>query len=491
MPKFLILLMLLTVGCSAVGPDYSKPEMDLPDTWTRETDPALRPDKKEITRWWTVFRDPILNELIQNATRQNLDLKAAAARVEEARAELGGARGDYWPQVDGEAAASRQKTRGSALKPRGELDTYYSTGATASWELDLFGRVRRSVESATAELQATEEDRLDVMISMYAELAGTYINIRTLQARIRTAAKNIASQKEILNLTKARFRHGLANDLDVARAEQVLANTRAQVPALRAQLTRLKNSLGILLGRPPGALQKILTEPAPIPVPRDRTAAGIPADLLRRRPDIRGAERSLAAQTARIGMATAELYPAFSLTGTLDYMHTGLTDMFMPAHQAYGFGPTMRWNLFSGGKIRAQIKAEDARTKQALLSYEKTVLTALSEVENAMSGYRQQKKQLVSLRQAVNASARSLHLAERLYKDGLSDFQNVLDAQRELFSAEDRLDEARGSAAQYMVDLYRALGGGWNPRTGKSGIYPPETNKNSDPGKSIRKGEQG
>ncbi|MFO7817026.1 MAG: efflux transporter outer membrane subunit [Thermodesulfobacteriota bacterium] len=490
MHKLLIFFLLFAAGCTAVGPDYTQPKSEVPQGWNQIKDPALLPDRIKITNWWTLFNDPTLNQLIKKATRQNLNLRAAAARVEEARAQLRAARGGYLPEANADGSVSRQESRASALDPDGTLDTYYSAGMDASWELDLFGRIRRSVEASSAEFQATEEDRVDIMISMYAQVAGTYINIRTLQTRIKTALENITSQKEILKLTKSRFKYGLATDLDVAQAEQVLANTKARIPPLRIQLAETKNSLGTLLAQPPGAVDKILEESAPIPLPPERVAAGVPADLLRQRPDIRGAERRLAAQTARIGMATAELYPRFSLVGSIGYMHTDLNDLFIPASRAFSFGPSLGWNIFSGGKLRAQIDVEDARTKQALLTYEQTVLTALSEAENAMTGHIQQKIRLRALQDSVRASKRSLKLSEKLYKDGLSDFQNVLDAQRELFSAEDQLDQARGNAALYMVSLYRALGGGWDPVTRKSGVYSVDKTQEIKTENSADKGEQ-
>ncbi len=488
MYKLLVLSLFLAVGCTAVGPDYTKPELDPPNSWHQSFDPAIVPNKTKIKKWWSLFNDPVLDKLIQNSTGQNLNLKVAVARVEEARAKLGVARGDYLPSITADGSVTREESRGTQTDSDGILDTYYSTGMDVSWELDLFGRIKRSVQAATAEFQATQEDRIDVMISLYAQVASTYINIRTLQARLETALENIRSQKEILRLTKSRFKHGLATNLDVAQAEQVLANTEAAVPPLRIQLTEMKNSLCTLLGRPPSRLKQILNSSKSIPMPPDKVATGVPADLLRQRPDIRGAERRLAAQTARIGMTKAELYPILSLTGSLNYKNTEINDMFIPATRAFSFGPFFSWNIFNSGKIRQQIKVEDAKAKQSLFTYEQTLLTALSEVENAMTGYIQQKIRLKALNDSVQASERYLHLAEKLYKDGLSDFQNVLDAQRELFSVEDNLDKARGNAAQYIVTLYRALGGGWDPETRKSGIYVMEK-KNSK--KNLIKGEQG
>ncbi len=490
MYKLLIVILLLTAGCTAVGPDYNKPDLDPPKSWHQVSDPALLPDKTKIRKWWTVFNDPTLNMLIQNATKQNLDLKVAVATVEEARAQLGVARGDYLPSITAEGSGTREESRGTQMNSDGILDTYYSTGTDVSWELDLFGRIKRSVQAATAEFQATEEDRVDVMISLYAQVASTYINVRTLQARLKTALENIRSQKEILELTKSRFKHGLATDLDVAQAEQVLANTKSEVPPLRIQLIEEKNNLSTLLGRPPSSLGKILKHSKPIPMPPDKITTGVPADLLRQRPDLRGAERRLAAQTARIGMTKAELYPILSLTGNLNYKNTELHDMFVPGTRAFSFGPFLSWNIFNSGKIREQIKVEDARARQALFIYEQTLLTALSEVEDAMTGYIEQQTRLKALKDSVQASTRYLHLAEKLYKDGLSDFQNVLDAQRELFLAEDNLDKAKGNSAQYIVTLYKALGGGWDPETRKSGVYAMEKKGKEKIEKTI-KGDQG
>ena len=467
---FLMLVSAL-IGCSRfrkifpeVGPDYVPPKPDVPKTWHQPPDPALVPTKADIQRWWTVFHDPMLTRLIDQASTSNLDLRVAVARVNEARARLGVVRGQQAPVVDVGGSAIQSRTSENLGAPGGTTQTRYSVGLDASWEIDLFGRISRSLEAATAEFQATEEDRIDVMVTMYGEVARTYLLIRSLQARLAAANGNINSQKEVLALTQSRFKHGLATDLDVAQAERVLASSEAEVPPLRIELSRAINTMGVLLGKPPGTFYEELSKVKPTPIPPAQVAVGVPADLLRQRPDIRCAERQLAAQTARIGVATADLYPSLSLTGSLGLGSLNIGDLFNPASLLSSFGPALRWNLFDGGRVRSQIKVEDARTEQALLLYERTVLDALNEVENAMTAFVEQRIQFEAQQRAADASRRSLKLATKLYKDGLADFQNVLDSQRALFLYENQVAEAKGKAAINLVRLYKALGGGWDPK---------------------------
>lgn len=458
------LVLLLLGGCSGVGPDYVPPRMEMPAAWQELPDPALVPNPADNRHWWRVFDDSLLNRLIAMAETGNLDVRLAVSRIRESRAALGGARGSWWPEANAEGSAIRQRGSENGLNGNGgTTETLYGAGLDASWEIDLFGRIRRSVEAAEAEYQASREDAGDVLISMYAEVARTYLQIRTFQARLAAAEGNIESQRQVLKLTRSRFDNGLATGLDVAQAEQVLAASQAEVPPLRVGLSQSVYSLGILLAKPPGTLYKELILPAPIPVPPSQVAVGMPADLLRRRPDIRRAERQLAAQTARIGVATADLYPQLSLSGTFAFEAIDAGDLFQGASRAFGFGPTLRWLLFDGGRVRARIAGEDARTEQALLAYEQSVLNALNEAESAMSQYTNQRNRLTALERSVQAAQRSLHLATRLYRDGLVDFQNVLDAQRALFDNENLLAEARGNTSIYLVQLYKTLGGGWDP----------------------------
>ncbi|MEZ4601310.1 MAG: efflux transporter outer membrane subunit [Syntrophotaleaceae bacterium] len=457
-----LLVVFLVSGC-AVGPDYARPETAVPQTWRQVSDPALVPDRTVARDWWTVFDDPLLNRLIAEAARDNLDLRRAVARVREARARLGVARGEYFPEADARGDLSRQRESENLLRADGSTETFHGVGLDASWEIDLFGRISRQVESARAEYQASEEDRGDVLVSLYAEVAFTYFDLRTFQARLAAAEGNIRSQQEILKLTRSRFRNGLATGLDVAQAEQVLSASQAEVPPLRIALTRSINTMGVLLGKLPGTLFEELSRPEDIPVPPQEVAVGVPANLLRQRPDIRRAERLLAAQTARIGVATADLYPRLSLNGTFAFESFDAGDLFQGSSRAFGFGPSVRWLMFDGGRVRSQIQVQDALAEQALYQYEQTVLVALNEAENALTQYLEQRHRLAALERSVEAARRSLRLATRLYKDGLVDFQNVLDAQRVVFDNESQLAAARGDTVINLVEVYRTLGGGWDP----------------------------
>ncbi len=466
--RFLALATALALagGCT-VGPDYEKPETNTPEQWQQSVlsrDPALVPAPGEIEKWWEIFDDPILDRLIDEAGRSNYDLRIAIARVEEARSFVGVVSGQYAPQVGANADAQRSRISENQLPlPGGQTQNSFSLGVGATWEIDVFGRIRRSIEAATAEYQATEEDRNDVLIAVYAEVARNYINLRTAQTRLAASLHNIESQREIVELTKTRFKYGLSSDLDVAQAEQVLASSEATVPTIQLQLDTSMHALAVLLGKEPGALAEELAEPRPIPEVSDAVSIGVPADLVRRRPDIRRAERQLAAQTARIGMATAELYPRFNILGVFGLAAGKTSALFTSGSQTYTLGGGITWNLFAGGSIRNQIRVEDAKTEQALLRYEQTVLEALRQVEDSLVAVAEFSKRRAALVRNAEAAERSLRLALELYKDGLRDFQSTLDAERSLFDAVNLMATADGGATLALVDLYQSLGGGWNP----------------------------
>jgi len=457
-----LLVFLLPTGCVTVGPDYLPPVAEVPDEWQMMRASAFDRDKELTKKWWQVFADPLLTQLIGEASRDNLDLKTAVAKVKESRARIGVVSGVYYPQVDAVGEFSRQHGSENAVAGIGETANRNALGLEASWEIDLFGRISRSVEAANADFRATQEDRRDVQVSLLAEVASSYLTVRTLQARLAATEGNIESQRQVLSLTQTRFRYGLATDLDVAQAEDVLANSEAQVPPLRSALNQTINNIALLLGKPPGAYSVELRKPEPIPSPPSEVAVGVPTDLLRQRPDIRRAEQELAAQTARIGVATADLYPTLSLLGTIGVEATDAGDLISAGSHFYSLGPNIRWNVFAGGSIRSQIQVEDARAQQALLQYEKTVLNALREAENAMTAYQEERNRMEALTRSVKAARRTLTLAIQLYKDGLRDFQNVLDAERNVFSVENQLAESKGNIAINLVQLYKALGGGWN-----------------------------
>ncbi|MCP5523174.1 MAG: efflux transporter outer membrane subunit [Verrucomicrobiales bacterium] len=459
-------LWLGVLGCR-VGPDYQPPEVRVPDAWHQAAAVDVSSPASSLVRWWTLFQDPTLEALINRASTGNLNLKIAAARIDEARALRGVARSGLLPQVNatGNAQVMRFSEATTPVPPGGDRQTgFYSVGAAASWELDVWGRVRRAMESADASLAASVEDYRDTLVILNAEIAATYVEVRTLQERIRYAEQNAAMQAETLQLTRNLNDAGLVGDLDVSQASLNLARTRSAIPSYRAGLDQSINRLGVLLGHSPDALHAELVEPAPIPTPPQGILAGVPANLLRQRPDIRRAERLLAAQTARVGVATADLYPQLSLPGTLTL------EAFDPGNLdgsslAYAFGPALRWNLFSGGRIRNTIRAEEARTAQSLHAYEQTVLLALEDTENSLVAVARERDRQVEVIQARDSARTSVGLVKDLYRSGLTHFQNVLDMERSLAVEEDNLAVSRGALAADAVAVYRALGGGWDPQS--------------------------
>lgn len=465
--------LLLAASCS-VGPDYVPPEVDpdvVTDGFAAVEDPAFSSEESDITTWWEVFDDPLLSSLIGRAEEGNKDLKIALSRVTEARSRLGFAKAGRSPQIGIGGGAALTSNQFTGFETR----TVSSIGADVSWELDVFGRVARQIEAADAEFTATEEDQRDVRVSLFAEVARAYIGVRALQSQLASAERNIASQTEILALTELRSASGLSADLDVARARSVLAASEAAVPPLRINLSREINTLGVLIGKNPTSLQEELAEPRPIPVPPNSVTVGVPADLLRQRPDIRAAERRLAAQTARVGIATSDLYPSFGIGGSIgfndQFSNAGLFDA---GSRLFSLGPSMRWTIFDGGRTRAAIDVEDARVEQALLLYEQAVLSALEEVETSMTTFTEHGVRLGALERAAAESAEALRLSTILYRGGLIDYERVLDVQRSVLAQEREVANARGQAATSLVFLYRALGGGWDPDAVDAAAGPTE-----------------
>ena len=460
-----LLAVVLLAGC-AVGPDYVAPESDVPDIWHVQLTEGLAEGEADLQTWWTVLNDPLLESLIDRGIAGNLDLMQAVARIDEARAQRGVARGELFPSTDGIGSYRRDRLSEEThptIPGRSRTDNFYSVGLDASWELDVFGRIRRSVEAATADLQAAVEDYRDVLVILSATIAANYVDVRTFQERIQYARSNAKRQRSSLRLTTDRNRAGLAPDLDVRQAELNLATTESVIPAFESQLAQAVHRLGVLLGMYPSALYGELEEPKPIPRPPERILVGVPADLMRQRPDIRRAERVLAGETARIGVATADLYPRFFLLGsfTVDALTVG--SLGTAAARSWSVGPSLRWNIFSGGRVRSNIKAQDARTVQALLGYESTVLTALEETENFLVAYAREAERREALIRSVVAARESVGLVLTLYRTGLTDFQNVLDMERSLFDQEDQLAASEGQVTQNLIGVYRALGGGWAP----------------------------
>ncbi len=451
-------------GCMRVGPDYEPPESDVPDVWSQELTEGLAEGEADLQTWWTTLGDPLLNDLIARATDGNRDLAIAAGRVREAQARFGIASGGRWPEVDAYGSYQREQlSQNFAPDPDNRVNDYYATGLVASWELDFWGRIARQIESADASFAASVESYRDVLVLLYAELATDYVNLRTQQERLRYALANAEAQRQTLQLVADRYHAGLVPSLDVRQAELNLATTESALPIFRTSIAQAIHRMSVLLGEPPGALRSELVEPLPIPAVPDTVLVGIPADLLRQRPDIRTAERELAAQTARIGVATAELYPAFHLPGSIGWegLYESGSDLLTSGTSVWSLGAVFRWNIFSGGRIRNQIKVEDARTEQALAFYEKTVLEALGDFEDAIVAYVQENERQLALVRSVEAAQASAELARTLYRTGLTDFQTVLDMERSLFQQEDSLAASEGLVTANVVRIYRALGGGW------------------------------
>ncbi len=458
-----------TTGCITVGPDYVEPELETPDAWHTAATAGITDGTATLQTWWSEFDDPVLSDLIHRSTESNLSLREALWRVEEARALRGVADSAWSPQVTATGQSSRSEASdnglGADFAPPGgfEPQTLHDYGVGASWEIDLFGRIRRQVEAADATTQGSVEAYRDVMVSLYAEVALSYVSVRSSQQRIILAKTNVNAQEETLQLTRDRFASGLVSALDVAQAESNVANTRSLIPQLETTVYKAMNRLAVLLGEWPGSLDDELSQPGSIPHEPATVIVSLPAELLRQRPDVRVAERALAAQTARIGVATADLYPSFSLAGFLGLQSSSGGDFFDSGSLTWNVGLPIRWNIFSGGRIRNQIRAEEARTEQALAAYEQTVLAALEESENAMVAYGNEVTRRAHLTDSVTATQRSLDLVLTQYRAGLTDFQNVLDTQRTLLLRQDEQAVAEGTVIANLVRLYRALGGGWDP----------------------------
>lgn len=463
--SFLLLVFVPVVisGC-VVGPDYVKPDISTPDAWHMELTKGLESGQVDFQDWWKVFNDPVLDSLIQRAAENNYNLQKAVAAIKESRASRASARGEYWPDIDATGSYSRARFSENGLLPLSDPDqtNLHAAGGSAAWEIDLFGRISRSVESADATYQASVEDYRDVLVSLYAEVATNYVDLRSIQARLNYALQNVELQKKTVKLTKDRLEAELVPQLDVFQAQLNLANTKSTIPTLRTLETKALNRLATLLGVNPGTLNEELSKTASIPTTPRELIIGIPAELLRQRPDIRKAERQLAAQTAQVGVATAALYPSFSLNGTFVLESTEFSDVTSWGSRKYGFGPSFSWNIFDGNRVQSNIQVQQARTEQLLAAYKQTVLSGLEDVENSMVSYVQELDRMEALGEAVFAAEKSAELVEIRYINNLSDFQNVLDMQRSLSTQQDSLADSRGAVVKNLISLYKALGGGWN-----------------------------
>jgi NodT family efflux transporter outer membrane factor (OMF) lipoprotein len=458
-----VLSAILFVGGCAVGPNYKKPETRTPENFSEA--PTTQP-AGDLAQWWTKFNDPKLDSLIDRAVAQNLDLKIAAQRIREARALRGISGSQLWPQVDGVGGYSRSRRSNQTGQPNfGDRDTdLWSAGFDASWEIDVFGGLRREIESADAQIGAAIESQRDATVSLVSEVARNYLVLRGSQRQILITQNNIRTQAETLNLQKTRFKAGISSDLDVARSEAQVATTSATLPIFQTNVRQAIHALGVLLGQEPGSLQQELLVDSPIPsagnVPY--VPAGLPSELLLRRPDIRAAERQLAAATANIGVATSDYFPRFALTGQIGLQSDVLKNLPEGDSTFWGFGPSFRWNLLNFGRVRSNVEVQNARQQQALLSYDNTILSALREVEDSLVAYDRERERWAQLTQAVSSNRRAVDLANQLYSRGLVDFLSVLQAQRELFLVENQLVDSERQVSLNLIAIYKALGGGWS-----------------------------
>jgi len=478
--NLIIACAMLLIGCAQVGPDFIRPEPQVMPQWMEADEAQVRTSAADYLMWWTAFKDPVLDNLVQIAYAQNIPLRVAGARVFEARARLGIAIGEQYPQFQqavGSALDIRESERTpTAPQRRSPADQFEykqaQVAAAASWEIDFWGKFQRAVESEDANFLDSIAAYDNALVSLTAEVARTYVVIRTIEERLRIARENVDIQKESLRIVQARFEAGAGTGLDVQQALAQLRGTEAVVPQFEASLRQAKNALCILLGMPPGNLEHLLSDRLSIPQAPMEVAVGIPADLLRRRPDIRSAELQAAAQSALIGVAKADLYPAFTLNGTFGFLASdvgrfGLGDIAAWSSRYGSFGPSFAWNIFNYGQITNNVRVQDARFQELVFSYQNTVLRAQQEVEDALTGFLQSQKSLIRLAEAAEAAKQSANLAFLQYQSGATNYTTVISAQQFLLSDQDSLAVAQGAVPQGLIAVYRSLGGGWELREGK------------------------
>lgn len=462
----LALVTILLSACATVGPNYSKVEPAVQEDWYAQMEQGLEAtglQESRLASWWNVFDDPLLSALQQHAIRENLELKTAFSRLQQARISRGLSRADYFPELSAEGYIQRQRSSENLGNPNGgqEYD-WFLGGLNASWELDLFGGIRRSVEAAQAEFEVSTADMHAVLTSLTAEVALNYIELRTSQQRVQVAQNHIEAQNKTYALNNSRFKAGLIDELVLQQSLRNLEQSRAQVARLQAAIRTAENNLAVLLGQTPGALREQFASIGEIPAAPPRIAVGIPAEAMRRRPDIRRAERALAAQSARIGVATAELYPKLRLLGTIGLEAiNSANDFFSSSSQFWEIGPGISWNIFRGKALRLNIEMQEEKYTEALIQYNMTLLKAQQEIENALTTYAKEQIRQEYLVKAVAAAQRTEWIARDRYNAGLVDFYNVLDSQRALFQIEDELNQSKGEVGTNLTKVYKAIGGGW------------------------------
>ncbi len=466
---------LAVTACTTLGPDFETPPAEIIETWD-ENSQSLDTDDLSA-KWWSVFNDPTLDRLIELSYKQNLPLQVAGLRIFESRAQLGIAIGQQYPQNQ-QVNGGLTKIGLSENAPNGTPadDVYYNQsriGFDAAWEVDFWGRFRRGVESASANLGASVADYDNALVALTSEVARTYVRMRTLEERLTVAVENRETQRRSYQLADIRFRNGAVSELDPSQALSLLRSTESRIPRIESQIRQSKNALSILLGKPPGDLQDVLEGPKVIPQTPDELDIGMPADLLRRRPDIRQAELKAASQSALIGVAKTDLYPRFALLGSVGFLSSNTNessngDTFNSDSLGYSIGPSVSWQILNYGRIKNNVRVQDARLEKLITNYQNTVLEAAREVQDGISGYLGSTDQRGFLAQSVQASKRSVALSLEQYRQGSVDYQRVLDTQQTLLNRQDEHAAVKGEAVESLVAIYKALGGGWEIRAGNA-----------------------
>jgi len=462
-----VLCPLFVAGCT-VGPNYQPPETKVPAGWTGQTG-AKSPASPDtiLLQWWTEFNDANLTSLIERAMKSNLDLRQAEQKIRQARAEGGAVGAGFWPTADATGSFSRSRSGGPPAATR----NLFQAGLDAAWELDIFGGTRRDIESAEADIRASVEDRRDVLVTLASEVAINYVQLRGYQQEILIAQSNLKAQQQSADVVRKRFEGGFVSALDMANADAQVATTLSQIPVLETSAQQTIYNIGVLLGREPQSLLEELSPASPIPVTPPEVPTGLPSEMLRRRPDIRRAEARIHAATARIGVATADLFPKFNLAGSLSVSADRVKSMKWDS-RSWSLGPSADWQIFNAGRVSSNIEVQKALQEQAVLTYKKTVLTAIQDVENALVAYAKEQEHHKALIDAVTANRKAVEIATKLYVEGQTEFISVLDAQRSLYSSEDALVQSTRNLSTDLIALYKALGGGWDSRTPDSVQMP-------------------
>jgi NodT family efflux transporter outer membrane factor (OMF) lipoprotein len=472
------LAFVLPIAACSVGPNFVTPQASVESRWKEAGFPSVKTNREDYQQWWAAFRDPTLNRLVETAYAQNLTLMAAGARVIEARALLGQSIGEFYPQqqqASGTATYLQPSDTDATSNPNNAITSRQfwrvDLGGQATWELDLWGKFRRGVEQADAAYLASIATYDDVLVTMIGDVAADYVSVRTLERQIAIARENVGKQQQALGIARDRFQGGATSELDVFQAQNVLGQTQAAIPQLTAQLLQTKNALGVLLGVPPGSIDPLLAGSRGIPSPPRDVAVGVPADLLNRRPDVRAAELKAQAQSAKVGIAAADLYPAFSLGGALGTLVSTtngnkINELFTSPSITFAFGPSFSWPILNYGQITNTVRAQDAELQATLLEYKSVVLKAQREVENGLAGYVQGRQQTEYLRRSAVAASKALTVALDQYQLGSRDFTTVLTAEQNLYQAQNNLAAAEGNVSISLTNAYRALGGGWQIRDG-------------------------